>query len=119
MTPEDALQRLSDDDWHAHIQSGLTRVDELIDDAKVRVAEHAAHMAALEKSAPELHAVSRGLQRNLEEGLRHLMHQRGILLRELTYIERRKDVALGLYFRLGKADRPPLPHIAGHVRGEL
>jgi hypothetical protein len=54
MTPQDALQRLSDDDWHAHAQSGLTQVDELIDDAKARVAEHAAHMATLEKTAPEL-----------------------------------------------------------------
>lgn len=111
MTPEDALQRLSDDDWHAHIQSGLTRVDELIDDAKARVADTWQHL----KRAPELHAVSRELQRNLEEGLRHLMHQRGILLRELTYIERKKNVALGLYFRLGKADRPH-PHTHSRSR---
>ena len=105
MTPEDALKRLSDDGWYAYLQSGLTRVDELIDDAKARVAEHAAHIATIEKSAPELYAVSTELQRNLEEGLRLLLRQRGLLVRELEYIERRKNVALGLYFRLGNTDR--------------
>jgi chromosome segregation ATPase len=109
MTPGDALKRLSDDDWYAHLQSDLTRVEELIDDAQARVAEHAAHIATFEKSAPELHAVSRELQRNLEEGLRLLLHQRGLLVRELASIERRKNVALGLYFRLGKADGSPTP----------
>jgi hypothetical protein len=61
MAPEDALKRLSDDDWYAQLQSGLTRVAELIDDAKLRIAEHAAHMATLE-GAPELYGVSRALQ---------------------------------------------------------
>ena len=106
MKYEDVLERLIGEDWHAHMQSALTRVDAQIGEGKARVNEHAVHMATLDKIAsPELHAISQELQRNLEEGLRLLMHQRGVLVRELAYIERRKDVALGLHFKLGKADR--------------
>jgi hypothetical protein len=85
MAPETALKRLSDDGYNAHLQAHLTPLIALIGDAEVRIAEHAAHMAKLEKDAPpELHAVSRRLQHNLKEGLRLLMQQRGILLRELA-----------------------------------
>jgi len=88
MTSEDT------DDAHAHVQSHLMRVEELIYGAEARLAEHAAHMAKLEKSAsPELLAVSQQVQRNLEEGLRLLIHQRNILARELAYIEHRRDQA--------------------------
>ena len=97
MAPKDARRRFSDDDWHAHVQSHLARVNELIAEAEARVVEHAAHMAALEKSAiPHLHAVSQQLHHNLEEGLRLLLYQRDILARELAYIERREYVALGV-----------------------
>ena len=87
MSLEDAMKLLRDDGWHARLRSGLTRVDELIRGAEGRIAEHA---AMLEKSVPGLHAVSRELQHNLEEGLRFLMDQRGLLMRELAYIEFRK-----------------------------
>ena len=87
MTPEDT------DDAHAHIQSHLERVDELIYGAEARLVEHAAHMAKLEGASAELHAVSQQVQRNLEEGLRLLLHQRNVLTRELAYIERRRDPA--------------------------
>jgi len=106
MEYEVALGRKFGEDWRAHVQSALTRIDGRIDDAQARIAEHAAHMATHERSAsPELYAVSRDMQQNLEEGLRLLIHQRGILLRELAYIERRKNVRLGLHFKLGNADR--------------
>jgi hypothetical protein len=66
------------------------RLIELIGGAEARIAEHVAHMAMLEKEAPsELNAVSRRAQHNLEEGLRLLLQQRGILLRELASIERK------------------------------
>src|SRR5262245_14995290 len=93
MTPEDTLKRLSDDSYHAHVQSHLMRVDELIGAAEARVAEHAAHMARLERFAsPELFAVSREVQHNLEVGLQLFLHQRGMLMRELAFIERKKDL---------------------------
>ena len=93
MTPEDSLKRLSDDSHHAHLQSHLKRVDELIGAGEARVAEHAAHMAKLEWIAsPELFAVSREVHHNLEVGLQLLLHQRGMLLRELAFIERKKDL---------------------------
>ena len=82
-----AHQRLSE--GAAHVLADLARLDELIDEAKVRVFRHAAHSATLEE-IPELYAVSRKLQRNLEEGLRLLMHQRDHLERELAYIERKE-----------------------------
>jgi len=105
MTPQDAMRRLSGDDgWHAHVQSHLTRADELIGEAKARVAEHAARMNAFDKSLPPpIYAVSRDVQHNLEEGLRYLIHQRSVLAREIAYIERRKNVALGLYSNLGQS----------------
>ena len=63
MAAEVALKRLSDADWRAHLQSGLTRIDALIAHANARVAEHAAHMATLERrTSPELYAVSRDVQ---------------------------------------------------------
>jgi len=85
MAPEDD-QRLSE--GAAHVLADLARLDEAIRDAEARVAQHAAHMAKLEKN-PELHAVSRKLHGNLEEGLRLLMDQRTHLGRELAYIERK------------------------------
>ena len=101
------MRRLSGDDgWHAHVQSHLTRVDELIGEAKVRVAEHAARMDAFDKSLPPpIYAASRDVQHNLEEGLRFLIRQRGVLAREMAYIERRKNVELGFHSNWGKADR--------------
>jgi len=93
MTSEDTLRRLSDDSYHAHVQSHLKRVDELIGAAEARVAGHAAHMEKLERIAsPELFAVSREVQHNLEVGLQLLLHQRGTLLRELAFIERKRDL---------------------------
>jgi hypothetical protein len=50
MAPETALKRLSDDGYNAHLQAHLMIA--LIGDAEVRIAEHAAHMAKLEKDAP-------------------------------------------------------------------
>jgi hypothetical protein len=100
MAGKDTRRRFSDDDWHAHVQSHLARVDALIGEAQARIVEHAAHMAKLEKSAiPHLHAVSQQLHHNLEEGLRLLLYQRDILARELAYIERREYVALGAPFQ--------------------
>src|SRR5262245_6346637 len=93
MNYEDALKPSSGEDWHAHVLADLARLDELIGDAKARITQQAAHMARLEKEVPELHAVSRGLQRNLGDGLRLLMHRRDNLMRELAYIESRKNVA--------------------------
>jgi hypothetical protein len=87
MTAEDT------DDARAHVQSHLERVDELIYGAEARLVEHAVHMAKLETATPELEAVSQQVQRNLEEGLRLLLHQRNILTRELAYIEGRRDQA--------------------------
>jgi hypothetical protein len=52
MAPETALKRLSDDGYNAHLQAHLTPLIALIGDAEVRIAEHAAHMAKLEKDAP-------------------------------------------------------------------
>ena len=106
MATEDTLERLSGYDRHARVQSLLTRVDELIVEAKARVAAHATQMATVEKNSfRELYAVSQEVHRTLEEGLNLLMHQRDVLVRELAYIERTKDVALGHHFKLSKVDR--------------
>jgi hypothetical protein len=96
MTPKDALKRLGGDERRARPSVGSDARKWLIGDAKVRIAKHAAHMATPEKSFPDLDAVSLELQRNFEAGLRLLMQQRGLLVRELAYIERRKIVARGL-----------------------
>ena len=87
------MKRLSDDDRLAHVQSVVTRVSQLISDAEIRIVKHAAHMATLEKSAPELGRVSQKLHRNMEQGLRILMHNREALVRELADLERKRDGA--------------------------
>src|SRR5262245_37822154 len=101
MAREDDLKWVNRGDWHAYVLADLARLDGLIGDAKARITQQAAHMARLEK-IPELHAVSRGLQRNLGEGLRLLMHRRDHLMRELAYIERRRTSR-----KLGNADQVP------------
>lgn len=103
MTTEDTPERLRGYDRHARVQALLTRLDELIVEAKARVAAHAARMTTVEKNSfRELYGVSQEVHRTLEEGLRLLMHQRDVLVRELAYIERTKNMALVHPFKIGQ-----------------
>src|SRR5215510_11486552 len=96
------LERLSGYDRDARVQALLSRLDELIVEAKARVAAHAEHMEAFDESLPpSVYALSQEVQHNLENGLRLLMGQRDVLVRELAYIERMKDVAFSHHFKVG------------------
>jgi hypothetical protein len=100
MIPDEARKRITGDGWHARVEEWLRRTEDLIDQSRARIAEHAVQMERTDRNSPRLYAVSRDLHRNLEEGLQLLMHHRDMLVGELQYIERRLDVETGRYYKI-------------------
>ena len=95
ITPEQARKRMIGDEWLAQVRERLRRIEDLIEQSSVRIAEHATVMERMDRDSPRLYAISRDLHRNLEEGLKMLVHHQAIMWRELQYIERCRAVEAG------------------------
>ena len=88
------------DERHARVQETLWRSEDLIEQSRARIAEHAALMERIDGGSPGLYALSRDLHVNFEAGLQLLMDSRAMIARELQYIERRKAVKSGDCYKI-------------------